>query len=146
MKGSQAGSHPCATHTSAVWEHGLAKGGFHCRKHTRWPVGKKRSHLSLCMQLCPCLQVPALRAAFPHGDTAPASLPAHRRHEAPMELLWTGLGLSGQTRTAGLHGECSKGEEKGKPYSNKYLKFIADTIVCFQGTESFFFRFPETHI
>lgn len=49
-----------------------------------------------------------------------------------MELLWTSLCLSGQTQTAALHGPCSKGKEKGKPYSNKYLKFSTDTIVGFQ--------------
>lgn len=49
---------------------------FHCREQIRWPVGVKKSHILLCMQLCPSLRVPALRAAFFYGDTAPASLPA----------------------------------------------------------------------
>lgn len=63
---------------------------------------------------------------------------APRRHTALMELLWTSLCPSGQARTAGLHGACSKGEQQGKPCSNKYLKFSTATVVGFQATESFF--------
>ena len=122
--------------------------GFHCREHIRWSAGVKKSHISLYMQLCPCLQVPALRAAFLYGDTAPASLPeathtsqARSTDGAALDQpvpLWADTD-SGSPRSV------QKGEEKGKPYFNKYLKFSTDTIMGFQATESFFFSFPETH-
>lgn len=50
--------------------------GVHGRGLIGRPVGAKKLRVSLCMQLCPCLQAPALGAAFRHGDTAPAPLPA----------------------------------------------------------------------
>lgn len=116
--------------------------GFHCRGHIGQAVGVKKPHISLCLQLWPCLQVPALRAAFLYGDTAPAPLPA-AAHTWLTVLLWTSLCCCRQTWAVGLHRACSKREEEGKPCSNKHLNFSTDTVVGFQAPESFFFSFPQ---
>lgn len=76
--------------------------GLHCREHIRWPVGVKKSHISLCLQLCPCLQVPALRAAVLWGNSSCIAACSHSHLTGPQHQ-WSCSGPA--CASLGRHGQ-----------------------------------------